>query len=259
MTAQPWLEVTRGKAPLIVSLPHTGTEIPDRIEWRLVTPGLGRMDTAWRVHTLHAFAAAELGATTVRTRASRTVVDVDRDPASSALVPTMTLDGVELYKHGEGPAAAEAARRRAAWFDPYHAAIEAEIARLRARHDRVILWDAHAIRSRVPRLFPGEVPILNLGTDDATTCDPALRDALRAVCEASGLSWSADGPFKSGWTTRHHASIAEGVHAVRLTLAQRGYMDEDRPGAWEPARAASVQDVLRRLLEAALAWTRRET
>jgi formiminoglutamase len=147
--------VTRGKAPLVVSLPHTGTEIPDRIEWRLVTPGLGRMDTAWRLNTLHAFAAAELGATTVRTRTSRTVVDVDRDPSSSALVPTTTLDGVELYKHGEGPGGAEAAQRRATWFDPYHATLYAELARLRARHPRVVLYDAHAIRSRVPRLFPG--------------------------------------------------------------------------------------------------------
>lgn len=258
MTVQPWLEVTRGKAPLVVSLPHTGTEIPDRIEWRLVTPGLGRMDTAWRLHTLHAF-AAELGATTVRTRVSRTVVDVDRDPMSSALVPTTTLDGVELYKHGEGIGGAETAQRRAAWYDPYHAALAAELSRLRARHGRVVLWDAHSIRSRVPRLFPGELPLLNLGTDGGATCDPVLRDALRAGCEASGLSWSVDGPFKAGWTTRHHANVAESVHAVRLTLAQRGYMDEDRPGAWEPARAASVQDVLRRLLEAALAWTRRGT
>jgi formiminoglutamase len=45
VTDQRWLEITRGKAPLVVSLPHSGTEIPDRIEWRLTSPGIGRMDT----------------------------------------------------------------------------------------------------------------------------------------------------------------------------------------------------------------------
>ena len=161
---------------------------------------------------------------------------------------------MELYKHGEGPAGAEAAQPRATWFDPYHAALSAELARLRARHPRVVLYDAHAIRSRVPRLFPGELPVLNLGTGGGTTCDPALREALCSVCEASGLSWVADGPFQGGWTTRHHARPAEGVHAIQVTLAQRAYMDEDRPGAWNPARTAPLQAVLRRPLETRLAW-----
>jgi formiminoglutamase len=254
----PWLEITRGKAPLVVSLPHSGTEIPDRIEWRLTTPGIGRMDTGWRLHTLHAALAAEIGATTVRTRTSRTVVDVDRDPSSPALVPTTTFDGVQLYRHGDGPAAAEVAQRRATWFDPYHAALAAELTRLRSRHPRVILYDAQSVRSRIPRLFPGELPPLNLGIHDGTTCDPALREALRAACESSALPCVTDGRFKGGWTTRNHARPSDGVHAVHLTLAQRAYMDEDRPGAWDPERAAPLQAVLRGVLETALGWVREE-
>jgi N-formylglutamate deformylase len=262
VTAPAWLEIARGDTPLLLSLPHTGTEIPDRIEWRLASPGLGRMDTDWRVHTLHAF-ARDLGVTTVRTRISRTVVDVNRDPsgaslypgqATTELVPTTTFDGVQLYKHGEGPAAAEVAQRRLTWFEPYHAALNSELTRLRSRHARVVLWDAHSIRSRVPRLFPGELPVLNLGTNGRASCDPTLREILVGLCRESGFPWVADGRFKGGWITRHHGRPEAGVHAVQMEIAQRGYMDEDRPGAWEPERAAPLQAVLRRMLEAAIGW-----
>lgn len=264
MTATPWLTVARGKAPLLVSLPHTGTEIPDRVEWRLTSPGIGRKDTDWSVHRLHAF-AADLGATVVRTRVSRTVVDVNRDPsgatlypgqATTELVPTTTFDGEQLYRHGEGLGGAEVAQRRAAYFDPYHAALAAELARLRALHPRVVLYDAHSIRSRAPRLFPGELPVLNLGTNGGASCDPALREALAGICGASGLPWVADGRFKGGWITRHHGRPAEGVHAVQMEIAQRGYMDEGRPGAWEPERAAPMVAVLTTILNACLSFAR---
>ena len=264
MTA--WLEVRRGEAPLILSLPHTGTDIPDPIEWRLATPGIGRKDTDWRIDQLYGF-ARELDATTVRTRLSRTVIDVNRDPsgaslypgrATTELLPTTTFDGGALYRHGEQPDAAEVERRRAAYFDPYHQALAAELARLRASHPRVIVWDAHSIRSRVPRLFLGELPVLNLGTNEGQSCDPALREVLCSLCAGSGFSWVADGRFKGGWITRHYGQPEAGVHAVQIELAQRGYMDEDRPGAWDPARAAPLQAALRRMLEAAVGWARAE-
>jgi N-formylglutamate deformylase len=259
-----WLEVRRGEAPLLLSLPHTGTDIPDSIEWRLATPGIGRKDTDWRIDRLYEF-ARELDATTVRTRLSRTVIDVNRDPsgaslypgrATTELVPTTTFDGDALYRLGEQPDAAEVERRRAAYFDPYHQALRAELARLRAADPRVILWDAHSIRSRVPRLFLGELPVLNLGTDEGRSCDPALREMLCAMCAGSGFPWIADGRFKGGWITRHYGRPEDGVHAVQMEIAQCGYMDEDRPVAWDPARAAPLQAVLRRMLEAVVVWAR---
>ena len=175
-----WLHVERGEAPLIVSLPHTGTEIPPDIEARLVSPWLARKDADWWVDRLYAFAAG-LGATTIRTAISRTVIDVNRDPsgaslypgqATTELCPTTTFDGEALYT-GQ-------ARRRtrlrspsaSAYFDPYHAALAGEIARLRARHGAVVLYDAHSIRSRVPRLFDGVLPNFNIGTNGGASCDP---------------------------------------------------------------------------------------
>src|SRR3712207_5853238 len=42
-----FLQISRGSTPLLVSIPHTGTEIPPEIEARLVSPWLARKDTDW--------------------------------------------------------------------------------------------------------------------------------------------------------------------------------------------------------------------
>ena len=188
-----WLSVHHGDAPLIVSFPHTGIEIPDKIEANLVSPWLARKDTDFWVDVLYDF-AHELGATTIRTALSRTVIDVNRDPsgaslypgqATTGLCPLETFDGEPLYKSGSEAGAAEFLRRRAEYFDPYHSALSAELERKRAQSGCVVLYDAHSIRSRVPRLFDGELPQFNIGTNNGMTCAPDLtaldREDLRCL------------------------------------------------------------------------------
>ncbi|MET3665365.1 formiminoglutamase [Caulobacter sp. 1776] len=262
-----WLTVVRGQAPLIISLPHTGTEIPADIEPRLVSPWLARKDADWWVDRLYAF-AEEMGATLVRTAISRTVIDVNRDPsgaslypgqATTELTPTTTFDGEALYRDG-GPDAVEIDRRRTAYFEPYHAALRAEIDRLRGQHPTLVLYEAHAIRSRVPRLFDGELPQFNLGTNSGQSCDPALAAAVEAACDASGRSRVTNGRFKGGWTTRHYGQPATGVHAIQMELACRGYMDDPNepptPDTWptpfHPDRAEPLRAVLEEALKACL-------
>ena len=271
MTAHPdWLVVQRGSAPLIVSFPHTGTEIPPEIEQRLVSPWLGRKDADWWIERLYDFAAG-LGATQVRTTVSRTVIDVNRDPsgvslypgqATTELCPTTTFDGEPLYHDGQAPDEAEIAQRRATWFDPYHATLSAEIARLRAVHGTVVLYEAHSIRSLIPRLFDGPLPNFNIGTNSGASCHAALAAAIEAACDTSGFSRVTNGRFKGGYTTRHYGRPETGVHAAQMELACRGYMDDPAepptPGAWpspyDPARAALMRAALTRVLQACLTF-----
>jgi N-formylglutamate deformylase len=258
-----WLQVHRGDAPLIISLPHTGTEIPADIEPRLVSPWLARKDADWWVDRLYAFAGG-LGATIVRTAISRTVIDVNRDPsgaslypgqATTELCPTTTFDGEPLYRDG-APDAAEIDRRRTAYFEPYHVALGAEIDRLRALHPTVVLYEAHSIRSRVPRLFDGELPRFNLGTNSGASCDDALTAAVEAACDASGRSRVTNGRFKGGWTTRHYGQPSTGVHALQMELACRGYMDDPTepptPDTWPTPFHVDRAEPLRAVLEDAL-------
>lgn len=265
-----WLEVVAGDAPLIVSIPHSGTDIPPPIEARMRSPWLARKDADWHVDRLYRFAAG-MGATIVRTAISRSVIDVNRDPsgaslypgqATTGLCPLTSFDGEPLYRDGAEPDAAEIADRRDTWFAPYHAALAGQVDRLLARHAAVVLFEAHSIRSRIPWLFDGTLPNFNIGTNGGRSCAPALAAAVAGACAADpGFSHVVDGRFKGGWTTRAYGRPDAGVHAVQMELACRGYMDEPAlasadtwPTPFDPAAAAPLTAVLRRVLAACIAF-----
>ena len=258
-----WLHVGEGAAPLIVSVPHAGTEIPEGISGLCSAP-LARHDADHHVGKLYAF-ACEMGATLIETAISRSVIDVNRDPSGASLYPGQvttglcpveTFAGVPLYAAGAEPDEAEIARRQTHYFDPYHAALQAQIARLRAAHPAVVLYDAHSIRSHVPRLFAGELPLFNIGSFGGASCATGLTQAVTAEC--AGQSHIINGRFKGGWITRAYGNPAGGVHAVQMELAIRGYLDEDAPWppAWDPARAAGLQITLRKILDACLTFAK---
>ncbi|MFC5344377.1 N-formylglutamate deformylase [Brevundimonas staleyi] len=267
-----WLTVVEGDAPLIVAFPHTGTDIPADIEPRMVSPWLARKDADWWVDRLYDF-IGEMGVTTVRTGVSRSVIDVNRDPSGASLYPGMattglcpveTFDGEPLYRPGEEPDQAEIDRRRATWFDPYHDALTAQIERLRA-NGPVVLYDAHSIRSVVPRLFDGELPQFNIGDNGGVTCAPELSQAVEAACAVTGWTHVLNGRFKGGWTTRHYGRPAEGIHAIQMELADRGYMldpdgevsEANWPSPYEPARAETMRGHLRAILTACADFARK--
>ena len=269
--SHPWLTIRRGNAPLLVSLPHTGTEIPAEIESRLVSPWLARKDADWWIDKLYDF-AADLDATIVHTAISRTVIDVNRDPsgaslypgqATTELCPTTSFDGEPLYKPGAEPTAADIDARRAAYFAPYHAALAAELKRLRAAHPKVVLYDCHSIRSNIPRLFEGELPQFNIGTNSGRSCDPALETLVADACADTGRTHVVNGRFKGGFITREHGRPDLGVHAVQMELGCRGYMHEPAavdeanwPSPYDPAYAAPMRAFLTQLLTSMLAFAR---
>ena len=269
MSESSWLTITRGEAPLLVSIPHTGTDLAG-LQDRLVSPWLGRRDTDWWIDRLYDF-AADLGATVVHTAISRTVIDVNRDPSGTSLYPgqtttglcpTETFDGDLLYRAGEEPGPDEIAARREAYFQPYHAALEAEIARLRGLHDKIVLYDCHSIRSVLPRLFAGRLPVFNLGTNDGKAADAGLQGEVASIMAGTGRSWVVNGRFKGGWITRHHGRPGEGVHALQMELSYRGYLREPEgkgapenwPVPYDPDFAVPMRTVLTRILETCLEW-----
>lgn len=267
-----WLTVRRGQAPLIVSIPHAGTELVD-VRDQVKSPWLATLDTDWWVDRLYDF-AADLGASVVSTAISRSVIDVNRDPeskdlypglASTELVPTTTFDGVPLYDVDRIPSADEIARRRKLYFDPYHAALRSELARLRKAHASVVLYDAHSIRSHVPRLFEGTLPQFNIGTFNGRSCSQQLTDAVAASCATYPADQVVNGRFKGGAITRTYGQPSQGVHAIQMELACRGYMTEPElplselnwPAKWSPQKAAPLQRALRAVLDSCLAFAHR--
>ena len=267
-----WLTVEKREAPLIVSFPHTGTDIPADIEARCVSPWLARKDADWWIDQLYAF-ARELNATIVHTRISRTVIDVNRDPsgaslypgqATTELVPITTFDGEALWKDGHALDTAEIARRRETYFAPYHAALAGELDRLRRKHPAVVLYDCHAIRSVIPSLFEGELPVMNIGTNSGASCAAALQDDIAVVAAASPFTSVVNGRFKGGYITRAYGAPARGIHTVQMELACRGYMHEPigpvGEGAWptpfDPEYAAPIRNTLRDMLQVCLRFAK---
>jgi N-formylglutamate deformylase len=270
-----WLAVHHGDAPLIVSFPHTGSDIPPEIEERLVSPWLARKDTDYWVDVLYDFAHA-MGATTIRTALSRTVVDVNRDPQGQSLYPDQfatglcpleTFDGEPLYKAGKEPDAKEIDERRRQYFDPYHFAIESSLQRLRSKHRRVVLYDAHSIRSRAPKLFAGELPQFNLGTNGGGSCGLSLTHAVEVICDASEFTHVTNGRFRGGWITRHYGKPANDIHAIQMELAMRGYLREPTgdltPDNWpaplDDTHASTLRVALRDILDACVSFATGKT
>ena len=254
----------RGRTPLLVSLPHVGTQIPEDIRARLLPQAWDVEDTDWHLESLYAFARDELGASLLVPRWSRYCIDLNRPPENTPmyagannteLCPTRAFTGEAIYRAGEAPDEAEIERRLRLYWRPYHDALAAELARLKAAHGHALLFDGHSIKSELPWLFDGKLPDLNLGTADGTSCDPALRDALaRVLGGQSRFTQVVDGRFKGGTITRRYGRPAEGVHAVQLEMCWRCYMAEQPPYRLDAERAGAITPVLRALLAAMLGW-----
>ncbi len=250
----------RGSAPLLVSLPHDGTFVPDEIAARL-TPQARRVpDTDWHIARLYAF-ARDLGASVIVPTHSRYVIDLNRgeDDVSlypgqntTGLCPTVRFSGEPVHLDGQAPDEDEVRARVEAYWRPYHQALRGELERLHAGHGRVVLWEGHSIRGELPFLFEGRLPDLNLGTANGASAGTALQQRLEAVLSAqTGCDWVHNGRFKGGHITRHYADPARGIEAVQLEISQRTYMDEDS-FTYDEGKAPRVQLVIRNLLQAAL-------
>jgi N-formylglutamate deformylase len=254
-----------GSVPLLISMPHVGTDIPDEVAAALAPCALARADTDWHLAELYDFADA-IGASTLAARWSRYVIDLNRPPEDTNLYPGLDTTGLcpvdtfgreRLYQPGKAPPEAEVQRRLDLYWRPYHKQLRAELDRLLALHGRVLLWDAHSIASRVPRFFAGRLPDLNFGTAEGKSCDPALQEAIVGVASAQDrFSIAVNGRFKGGYITRHYGQPQANVHAVQLEMCQCLYMDEAPPFTYRPDLAAGIEPLLARMLGAGLDWVR---
>jgi N-formylglutamate deformylase len=251
----------RGSVPLLVSLPHDGTFVPDDIASRLTPPARRVPDTDWHIARLYSF-VRELGASVIVPTHSRYVIDLNRgeDDVSlypgqntTGLCPTVCFTGDPVYLEGRAPGEDEVRARVECYWRPYHRALRGEIERLHAAHGRVLLWEGHSIRGELPFLFEGRLPDLNLGTANGASATPGLQQRLEAVLAAQArYGWVHNGRFRGGYITRHYADPARGVQAVQLEISQRIYMDEES-FAYDEALAAQAQEVIRPLVAEALA------
>ncbi|WP_250511480.1 N-formylglutamate deformylase [Caballeronia sp. GACF4] len=249
----------QGSIPLLLSIPHLGTEIPADIREQLTDASTEVADTDWHLDRLYDF-AARAGASVLGARYSRYAIDLNRPASGESLYPGQTTTGLcpletfrgdPLYRNGSGPDSVEVQRRLGVYWQPYHAQLHAELERLTARFGKVLLWEAHSIASVLPRLFEGKLPDLNIGTNSGASCDASVLDAITATLGDQPFTWIANGRFKGGYITRAYGQPERGVHAVQLEMCQSTYMDEAAPFGYREDRASKVQPVVEGMVMAA--------
>lgn len=250
-----------GSIPLLISLPHDGSEIPAEIAADMTEPAQRSPDTDWRVAELYDF-ARDMGAYLIRPRWSRYVVDLNRPSdgaplypgrAETGLCPLQLFAGGDIYLPGRAPDNAQVRERVARYWRPYHGALHSTLEAIHARYGRALLWEGHSIRSECPMFFEGRLPDYNIGTANGQSCAPAVEQALAEVIAARSGSYVINGRFKGGYITRHYGQPARGISAVQMEMAQASYLDERQPEQFDPALAQSAQSLLRELLEQAVA------
>lgn len=246
----------KGSLPLLVSVPHCGTCIPESIRARLTPEAQRQPDADWHLDRLYAF-VREMGGSLLTATHSRYVIDLNRPPNDESLYPGQTTTGLcpretfrgnPVYMTDEVVDSTEMSERRRIYWDPYHDALKDELARLRQVHEHVLLWEAHSIASVLPRLFEGRLPDFNFGTLEGKTCSPAVQAAIEEGVKDYGYSWVFNGRFKGGYITRHYGSPDSGVHAVQLEMAQSVYMNENYPYSYEEPLAGKLEQVLADLM-----------
>lgn len=251
----------QGHVPLLVSMPHIGTEIPSDLHAGFVPRALATEDADWHLDVLYHF-VRDMGASVLRPRYARYVIDLNRPPdntpmypgaSNTELCPTRFFTGEPLYRSGAEPTEVEQLRRRQMYWQPYHDALQSELQRLLSAHGRVLLWDAHSIRSELPWLFEGKLPDLNIGTADGRAANASITAAVARACASTpDMTHVVNGRFKGGYITRHYGQPARGIHAVQLEKCQSLYMQETAPYAYLPELATNVQPTLRAMVSAAL-------
>ena len=256
-------QLHRGTTPLLLSLPHVGTELPRELQPRYVPRALAVEDTDWHLHQLYDFALG-LGASVLTPRYSRYLIDLNRPPDNAPmypgannteLCPTRFFTGDPLYREGQTPDALEINRRRERYWQPYHDAIAVELQRLKSLHGYALLFDGHSIRSELPWLFPGRLPDLSLGTASGQSCAPSIRESiLDTFAKQKSYSFVCDDRFKGGYITRHYGRPANDIHAVQLEMCQCLYMEEVQPFRYENELAWKITPLLNKVFRTLLKW-----
>ena len=255
-------EFTAGTLPLLISIPHAGTRLTPEVAGGLSEAALPLGDTDWHIPQLYDFARA-MGASILVGNYSRFVIDLNRPSddkplyttATTGLYPDTLFDGRDTFKPGMTPTDARRQDYLAQIWQPYHQRIASELARIKQRFGYALLFDAHSIASVIPRLFDGQLPDLNLGTNNGASCSADLSEVLTGICQQqTQFSHVLNGRFKGGYITRAYGQPGEDIHAVQLELAQVNYMDETPPYAWSGSKAPALQALLQQLLAGMVAW-----
>ena len=266
LLALPAYELTQGNTPLLISMPHSGLNLLPDVDAALSDKARKLPDTDWYLPQLYDF-LPEVGVGRIKANYTRYVIDLNR-PAddkplyqsnTTGLFPDILFDGSPVFQDGKAPGDGLKNRCKEQIWQPYHNAIEQELARIKDRFGYAVLFDAHSIAAEVPMLFAGTLADFNWGTNNGQACNIQLTSALQNTV-APQYSQVTNGRFKGGYITRHFGRPNNQIHAIQLELSQATYLDDDclKRGDYQlsltkgPVIQQQLQDIIKGLLTTCL-------
>lgn len=249
-------EPSVARVPILLSIPHCGTDFPEELRDDYVPNMMAAPDdTDWFVDELYSF-ATEMGITMITARYSRWVIDLNRDPQSKALYndgriitglcTTTDFHGNDIYQK-ETPDGNEISRRLENYYQPYYNKVQELLDDLKAEFGRVLLWDAHSIRQYVPTIRKERFPDMILGSVDESSASRELIDLALEELGSGSFELKHNTPFKGGQITRTFGRPYENQHALQLEMNKVLYMD-DQETAFDTQRANEVRALLKATL-----------
>lgn len=251
---QPFIvrEPTSAHVPLVVSIPHAGTHLPEALRARLESDAMRALPmTDWHLMELYDFLPA-LGVTTIMSPWSRFYVDLNRAPVERPLYPgrfetgliaLQTFQGEQVWR--DPPSPDEIMEHRAQVHAPYHARLLTLLSTVRQRAGgKVWLIDAHSVASKANKLHGELTDEIFLGDRDGASCAGWFMDAVDEAFKRQKRRVSRNQPYKGGYITDNYGRVP-GTMALQVEMAQRVYMDESdlASGPTRPAFAKAKAEL----------------
>ncbi len=235
------------RRPLLLLCDHASPLVPPDLNGLGLTEAERLRHIGWDpgAAALTAALAQRLDAPALLAGVSRLVIDCNRPPGHATSICAES-DGTVIPGNRDLSAAARRLRAER-WYDPYHQAIAAELARLEADGAAAALVAVHSFTPCLKGGAPRPWPVGVLWNQDGRLALPLIR-ALRG----QGLACGDNEPY-SGRLANHtldrHGQAAGRLH-VSLELRQSDLEGTAAIAAWAD-RLAALLDIL--LAEAGLA------
>ncbi|MBU2587680.1 MAG: N-formylglutamate amidohydrolase [Alphaproteobacteria bacterium] len=274
----------RLRLPVLIAVPHAGRAYPPAVVARMRDPELAQLRLEDRfIDRVGVEIARATGAALLVANAPRALIDLNRAeddvdwgmieggrPTQGAnvvaphasnrrsrsglgLVPRRLPGSGEIWR---GRLAADELEQRITGIhQAYHAALAAELARIRAEWGVALLVDLHSMPPL--RAAEGEAcaPVIVLGDRFGASCHNTLMARALAKLECEGCLAAHNRPYSGGYVLDRHGAPHSGVHAIQIEVCRTAYLDRHlvEPGAGLPAMAALLAKLVRELgAEAAL-------
>ena len=147
--------------------------------------------------------------------------------AGLGVIPRIVADGHDIY--GKKLRYAEARRRLAAYYDPYHDALRALISDTLAQFGCAVLIDCHSMPS-AGGPFPAEEQGLDfvLGDRYGSSCSGAVIAQVENLLASKGYAVSRNAPYAGGYVASAYGRPESGIHVLQIEINRALYLDENR-------------------------------